>query len=185
MTHMLRLLLCCALLLPCAARADQNDPELKDLFALLRKAPDEAAALTLEAEIWEHWFTHKDPAIQTLLDTGSAQMAREDFQSALTTFTRLIQQAPEYAEGWNRRATLHYLMGNYPASEKDIQQTLKLEPYHFGALSGRGLVKLALRDLKGARAAFLSALEVNPMMGGVRGNIAMIDAQLAGSDSKR
>jgi tetratricopeptide (TPR) repeat protein len=172
-------LLClCSLLFAMAANADQNDPRLEDLFNRLQKANDPGEAVPIETLIWEIWFEHADAGINRQMQTGVAQMDSNDLAGALATFDRLVEQAPDFAEAWNRRATLHYLMGNYAASEADIVKTLQLEPFHFGALSGRGLVLISQGKYEEARNAFSRALEVNPNMAEVKNNIDQINAYL-------
>ena len=106
-------------------------------------------------------------------------MAQGDFRSALVTFTRVTQARPEFAEAWNRRATLLYLMGEFTLSMQDIQQTLALEPRHFGAISGMGQILLRQNKLRDARSAFHKALEINPHLHGARLNIIQIDKMLS------
>jgi Flp pilus assembly protein TadD len=98
--------------------------------------------------------------------------------AALATFNQLVIDAPAFAEAWNRRATIHFLLGNYKESEADIVKTLQLEPFHFGALSGRGLVLLSQGQYEAARNAFSRALEVNPNMPEVKNNIDEINRYL-------
>lgn len=146
------------------AQADQNDPRLGDLFLELKSAPDAISAFPVEQRIWQVWLDHDNPQFRNLMDQGIRQMNRRNLNAALETFTQLTVMAPEYAEGWNKRATVHYLLGNYAASESDIEKTLMLEPFHFGALSGLGLVKIAQNQYLEARRAYLAALEVYPRM---------------------
>ena len=96
------------------------------------------------------------------MEAGSLAMAGQKLEIALKAFNRIIELAPNFAEGWNKRATLYYLMGNYPASLADIKRTLELEPRHFGALSGLGLVNVELAHDEAALAAFERALAVDP-----------------------
>ena len=176
MLHSLsRLLALVAALSTTAALADQNDPRLESLFEQLQAAPDAVAAAPIEELIWQIWLQHDDAGIERLMQTGIDQMNDGQLSEALATFTQLVARAPDYAEGWNKRATLYFLMGDYARSELDIQQTLALEPFHFGALSGRGLVKMGQRDYEGARRAMLSALEVHPNMESVKSNVQELD----------
>ena len=101
---------------------------------------------------------------------GINAMSRNDMRAALGKFDQIVKIAPAFAEGWNKRATVHYLLGNYPESLHDIEKTLNLEPRHFGALSGRGLVLLELDQLKGALESFESALEIYPKATGASRN---------------
>ena len=161
-----------------SSRADQNDPRLADLFKQLHAARDPVTAAPIEAAIWRLWVHHDNGRFQSLMDRGIDQLNSGNLQGALATYTELVKQAPDYAEAWNKRATVYYLLENYDASEKDIQKTLQLEPFHFGALSGRGLVKLGQRDLVGARNAYHAVLEVYPAMDGIKREIEQLDELL-------
>lgn len=156
--------------IPGSGICDQTDPRLPPLFEQLRATTDQAAASSIERQIWEIWLEPSDPAIQPLMQDGIDAMSRRDYHTALATFDEMVGLAPEFAEGWNKRATVHYLLGNYRKSLADIDTTLKLEPNHFGALSGRGLVYVALGDFEGALSAFEDALEVSPQSPGPRAN---------------
>ena len=96
------------------------------------------------------------------MEQGVLAMARADYASALRTFDRMVEQAPDFAEGWNKRATVHYLMGNWRASVRDIQHTLALEPRHFGALFGLGLIYEALDQPEAALRSFEATLRPEP-----------------------
>ena len=157
--------------------ADQNAPELGELFQTLQKTSNPVAAAPIEARIWDLWFQHEDPEAESLMNQSLLQ-ANTSPQAALTTLTQLIALQPDFAEAWNRRATLHYQLGNYAASKADIAEVLKLEPYHFGALSGLGLVHIGLGEYFQARSAFNAALEVNPSMEAVRGNLRQLETML-------
>ncbi|HWK54750.1 MAG TPA: tetratricopeptide repeat protein [Hyphomicrobiales bacterium] len=174
-----RVLVCLfTVLLAGPALADQNDPELGSLFDNLRNTRDPVAAAPIEARIWDLWFEHDNPDANRLMQLGLAQMNTNAPQAAVATFTQLIELEPEFAEAWNRRATLYYLLGDYAASKADVDQVLKLEPYHFAALSGLGLVHLALHEYFQARSAFNAALEINPSMQGVRENLRQLEGLL-------
>lgn len=168
-----------ALIFSAGALADQDDPRLEDLFKRLRAASDQVEAAPIEELIWQIWMEHADPSIESQMQRGIQQMNFGDSAGALATFDRLVEAAPDFAEAWNKRATIHYLLGNYAASEADIVKTLQLEPFHFGALSGRGLVLLAQGKYEEARNAFSRALEVNPTMQETKNNIDEINAYLS------
>jgi len=180
MPRLLPVSLFATLLVAPAVQADQNDPRLEDLFKQLHDAPDEVTAVPLEGAIWDIWLEYEDVRASQLMMTGIRQMNSNDLSGALTTFDELVQLAPQYAEAWNKRATVYYLMGEPAKSELDIQRTLELEPFHFGALSGRGLVRMGMRDFEGARNAFSAALEVHPNMDAVRSNLRALDEFLRG-----
>ena len=154
--------------------ADQKDPRLNDLFGQLKGAEDTMSARNVERQIWTIWLKTDDETIQDLLNKGIERMHRGDYGTALAAFTHVVEAAPDFAEGWNKRATVYYLMENYQASLDDIVKTLELEPRHFGALSGRGLIYVQLQDLKQALSAFEAALEVHPQSTGPKTNAEAI-----------
>jgi len=151
--------------------ADQTDKRLDALFSRLQSTSniDEGAILT--DRIWAIWHESQNPAVNELMQQGLAQMANQDHPAAIATFSQMIEVDPNFAEGWNKRATVYYLMENFPASVKDIDRTLELEPRHFGALSGLGLIMLAMDNEEAALQAFEATLAVNPFLPGARQNI--------------
>jgi tetratricopeptide (TPR) repeat protein len=169
-----------ALLLAAAApaRADQKDPELDRLFQELKTTPDGDDARGLEARIWAIWMRSDDDEVNRLMEAGTLAMQASQYDAALAAFNRIVDKAPDFAEGWNKRATVFYLMGNYPASLADIARTLKLEPRHFGALSGLGLVDVQLDRLDDALAAFEKALAIDPHLGAARSNAEQLRQQI-------
>lgn len=156
------------------ASARQNDTRLDKLFDTLQTTTDESEAQLVVARIWQLWFQSGRPDIDALLARGGEAMNRRNFDEALARFNEVIEKDPELAEGWNRRATLFFLMGDYEASIADIQSTLALEPRHFGALSGLGLVNIRLERFGAAIEAFEEALKVNPHMPGAKENIKLL-----------
>ena len=151
---------------PAGVSADQGDSRLKPLFARLKAAAGAAEIEMVEQAIWVIWTRSGDPAIDRLMGDGILHMSRRRFEDALGAFDAVVRSAPGFAEGWNKRATLHYLMGNYTASIADIEKTLALEPRHFGALSGLALVNLGLGNEARALKAFEAALKIYPLMAG-------------------
>ncbi len=174
------LLLSVVSLSPVAVRADQNDPQLDGLFKELQEAPDEVAARQIEQRIWALWLAHEDSEVSGLMEIGIGYMAHRNYPSALETFEELVGLAPDFAEAWNKRATVHWLLGNNQDSLADIDKTLALEPRHFGALSGRGLVYVNLEEWELALKAFDDALAVYPQMIGPRLNAEAIRMMLQG-----
>jgi tetratricopeptide (TPR) repeat protein len=106
-------------------------------------------------------------------------MEREDLAAAEATFTRLIETSPAFAEGWNKRATVRYLAGDYEASIADCRETLERNPNHFGALSGQGLCHFMLRQFREAALLFRRALAVHHHLDGARGNLWKAEAEMA------
>ncbi len=157
-----------------SAHADQTDRRLNDLFTELKAMSGPATAAPVERQIWTIWLETSDETVRTLMKKGIERMAAGDLRTALAAFNHVVGAAPEFAEGWNKRATVYYLMEKYDESLADIVKTLELEPRHFGALSGRGLIYIKLNDLNKALQAFEDALAVNPQMIGPRSNAAAI-----------
>ena len=167
-----------SLLLPLGAMADQTDSRLQDLFQTLKTTTDPLVALNTENSIWQIWTESDNPRFNNLMNEGIQAMNRAALSEALDYFNQLVAIAPKFAEAWNKRATVYYLMKNYAASEADIKKTLELEPLHFGALSGQGLVYMAQGDYIRARHAFNEALEINPNMSGVQSALDAIQQYL-------
>ena len=148
--------------------AGQNDTRLNDLFDRLRATQDRAEAQEIEGTIWEIWTESENANVNRAMLTGIALMHAGQLGSALNKFNEVIQLAPDFAEGWNKRATLFYLMNKFDRSVNDIAQTLKLEPRHFGALSGLGLINQTIGQTNAAIKAFEHALDINPHLSGLR-----------------
>ena len=142
--------------------AGQNDTRLNNLFERLRVTQDLAEARGIEGTIWEIWTESENANVNRAMLIGIASMHAGQLGTALNKFNEVIQLAPDFAEGWNKRATIFYLMKKFDRSVNDIIQTLKLEPRHFGALSGLGLINQAIGQNKAAIKAFEHALDLNP-----------------------
>ena len=151
--------------------ADQTDPRLDFFFRQLKVSSNYEKALDIEIRIWEIWMDHSNPWAKISMNSGVEALNNYKFEKALRHFKLLTEKEPEFAEGWNKRATVLYLMGRYNESERDVIQTLKLEPRHFGALSGLGLIRIALKNWSGAISALESALKFNPHMSEVIKNL--------------
>jgi len=159
-------------------RADQHDPRLDRLFALLAAAPSLSEALPVERAIWSLWLDHDDKNVKQWMSVAAAAMGEGLLEAALSEADKVVEAAPGYAEGWNRRATILFLLERYEESLADIERTLALEPRHFGALSGRGLSLMALDRLPEAEQAFIAALKIHPQMPGARRNLKLIGKTL-------
>jgi tetratricopeptide (TPR) repeat protein len=160
------------------AFADQNDPRLGALFAKLKATTDARAGAQIARTIWAIWFDSGNPEVKDLMRSGQVHLRSNRIARAAELFGRVVAIAPSFAEGWNRRATVRYLQGDYAGSLKDIERTLKLEPRHFGALSGRGLVYSKLGRNRAALAAFKAALAINPHLPAARLNIRILRKKL-------
>jgi tetratricopeptide (TPR) repeat protein len=166
MRHLLAACALLALLASAAAEADQRDPRLPALFSKLKAAENVEAALPIEAEIWTIWAESTNDDVNLLMGLGVNAMEREGYGTALELFDKMVEVAPDFAEGWNKRATVLYLIGELDRSHADVEKVLELEPRHFGALSGLGLLYMAQGEAEKALAAFRRALAVNPSMPG-------------------
>jgi tetratricopeptide (TPR) repeat protein len=153
------------------ASARQDDKRLDALFDRLQKTSDAQEARMIEGLIWSIWFRSGDATRDRLLERGNEAMNAGKLTDALAQFNAVIEADPKLAEAWNRRATLHYLLGNLDASVRDIEQTLALEPRHFGALSGLGLIYIQREQYDAAIRAFERSLKVNPHMPGAKQSI--------------
>ncbi len=162
MMRLLPILLVGAVLAAAPALARQGDARLEPLFDLLLQSDDPHRVIIAEKEIWGIWHESGSATIDLLLNAGIQAMNRGEQSDAIERFSAVIDLAPDFAEGWNKRATAHYLAGNFDASVDDIAKTLELEPRHFGALSGLGLIYDALDEPEGALKAYRRALAVNP-----------------------
>ncbi len=163
-----------------ALEARQDDSRLDSLFARLQITDNAAEANGIEAMIWGIWTDAEDDELDRLMAAGIGAMSTGRFGSALESFNAIIERDPEFAEGWNKRATLYYLMGRLDDSIADVERTLALEPRHFGALSGLGLIYTALEDAEAALTWFELAIEVNPHMPSVVLRAAILRKMLKG-----
>lgn len=171
-------LLLAALALGAGAHADQTHPRLDELFDRLQSTDDPQRAQRITARIWRLWRRFDDPEIAESMERGSRLLTTHRYDEAEAVYTRVIERAPDFAEAWNRRATTRYLAGDYAGAAADIRRTLVLEPRHFGALSGLGLVFMELEHYRAAIDAFQRALEINPHMEGTRRNIEIARERL-------
>ena len=154
--------------------ADQNDPRLELFFKDLKNSVTLQKASSIELQIWKIWMEHHNPKVKSLILLGIVEMNNQQYGKALEHFRMLTAIEPDFAEGWNKRATVFYLMGRFNESQEDILHTLKLEPRHFGALSGLGLIRMELEDWPGAISALEAALKVHPQMSGVIRNLKYV-----------
>lgn len=160
------------------ARADQNDPRLDSLFTDLKRVTGYLQGRAIEQQIWAIWLSSSNAEVGRLMGAGMDAMTTQDFKDALVYFTRVIEIAPDFAEGWNKRATVLWLVHDYDGSLADVDKTLALEPRHFGALAGLGQINAAMEREEAAIAAFERALAVNPHMPGVVANIEQLKQRL-------
>lgn len=162
------------------ASAAQDDPRLDDLFARLLTTQDEAEAQVIESFIWTLWLEGHDDRLNELMAQGTRDMQVGDLESAIGRFGTLIELAPDFAEAWNKRATVYYMTGQYDAAIADCMQVLAREPRHFGALSGLGLIYQARGEDAEALAWYRRALEQNPHMPAIRQRAEALSLEVEG-----
>ena len=167
-----------ALLLANGAALAQEDP-IDDLFAALRTAEGEAAS-AIEIKIIEEWSKSGSPAMDLLLERGRDAMEQEDWELAIEHLSALIDHAPEFAEGWSTRATAYYHDGRLGQSLQDIQRTLALNPRHFGALSGLGIIMEQLGHEEIALEAWRAVEELSPNRPDLEQTIDRLERQTVG-----
>ncbi len=155
--------------------------KLDELFARLKNT-DEAGARQIEREIWIEWSKSGSPAMDLLLQRGKAALEAGDLETAIGHFTALIDHAPEFAEGWNARATAYYTAGMLGPSVSDIGRALALNPRHFGALSGLGMIFEELGKPEKALEVYRKVLEIDPYAEGVPEAIERLSATTEGLD---
>ena len=150
------------LLFSCSLKADQNDARLEDLFKILSKTESDAQINEVTSSIWDIWYDTNDPLIEADFYRGVESMRTGDLLMAVVFFTRVINKNPNFAEGWNKRATVYYMLGKFDASMMDIHETLKLEPRHFGAMDGMGLIFIHLEQFDKAIDIYDQMLKIFP-----------------------
>jgi tetratricopeptide (TPR) repeat protein len=142
--------------------------QLDELFAKLKTEKDESVAKAAESDILKLWLESGSDTVDLLMGWSIQAMAEKDFSLALDYLDRITVIKPDYAEGWNKRATVYFMLEDYPRSISDIQKVLALEPRHFGALSGLGIIFDSLGQKRRAIEAFEKALDVDPRLDKVR-----------------
>ena len=160
----------------------QDDQRLDFLFKELKATSDARKAFIIQSEIWKLWMFSEAEDLNLLMRQGADALSEGDLDLAMDSFNAFVILAPDRAEGWNKRATAYFMMGNFKASIVDVQRTLALEPRHFGALAGLGMIYESLKQKKAALKAFQAALEVNPHMEEIKERAANIAQAL--EDSK-
>jgi tetratricopeptide (TPR) repeat protein len=148
------------------------------LVAALRD-PDESVRATAEQALWIVWSRSGNPQVDKLFAQGLEEMNGGRLDAGIATFTRVIETAPEFAEGWNKRATLYFITGEYKKSLADCDEVIKRNPAHFGALAGYGQIYLRLDDPEKALEYFRRALVVNPNMESVEAAVKLLEHAVA------
>jgi tetratricopeptide (TPR) repeat protein len=159
--------------------AQEADGRVTPVVAALLRGDDPELVALAEATLWQVWGRSGDPAVDALYAVGLQALEQQDWLSAIAAFGRVIEAAPTFAEGWNKRATARYLATHYATSIADCEEVVRLNPHHFGALAGQGLCHVALGQLPAAARCFRRALQVHPRLDGARQQLARVEATLA------
>jgi tetratricopeptide (TPR) repeat protein len=167
--------------LPRAQRGDRSR-NLDTLFEALKVAPDESSAKEIEQRIWALWTQSDSDTANLLMTRAKAAVDGKDFDLAIQLLDSIIEIKPDYAEAWNRRATLYYLKKDYGRSITDIQQVLVLEPRHFGALAGLGTILHDIGDDKRALEVFRRALSIHPHLQKIPDTVKTLTEKVEGRD---
>ncbi|WP_425417194.1 tetratricopeptide repeat protein [Oricola indica] len=159
--------------------AEPEGTRLDDLFAKLKKARDPRHAKTLADGIWSEWFRSGSATVDLMMGWANEAYEAKKYNVALDFLDQVIMRAPDFTEGWNRRATLHYSMDNFAKSMTDINKVLELEPRHFGALAGMATIFERTGNQQAALQAWSRALEVYPAMQSAQQAVIRLTDELA------
>ena len=168
------------MLAPAPVAADQTNPALNELFRSLQTTTA-TKARDIESKIWALWIVHdSNPDATGMMRLGIQMMQANQLAEATDIFSRLIDIEPDFAEAWNKRATIRYILGDHDRSKADIVEVLEREPRHFGALSGLAMIHLQNGNMKGALYAYEAALQINPFMQNAQDMIDALKQKLQG-----
>ena len=145
-----------------SVKADQNDPRLNNLFKKLNKTENQQEISDIIKDIWDIWYEVDDPKVIEYFEKGIQAMRIRNYPLAVRFFNNLIEEDPNFAEAWNKRATVYFMMGDFVKSMQDIIKTLELEPRHFGALDGMGLIFIHQGQYQQAIDVYDKMLEIFP-----------------------
>jgi tetratricopeptide (TPR) repeat protein len=146
------------------------------------KGDDRLLAANAEAFLWRHWCRSGHPEADRLFRSGIDAMQNGELELAETLFGKVIEIMPQFAEAWNKRATVRYMRENFAGSIGDCQETLTRNVNHFGASSGQGLCHMSLGEYREAAICFRRALEIHPHLNAVQQNLALAQSQASGKD---
>ncbi|MBZ9774230.1 MULTISPECIES: hypothetical protein [unclassified Mesorhizobium] len=160
--------------------ATTKQARLDQLFSDLKRERNEKAAERIAGSIWSEWSQSGSASIDLMMQWSQKAVEGQKFDVALDFLDQVVTLQPTYAEGWNRRATVHFMMKNYGKSMSDIDHTLQLEPRHFGALSGLAQIMALTGHKQSALEAWQKVLAIYPMMRSAQDQVGTISEELAG-----
>lgn len=166
-----------------AADAPARDPALEALFEQLAQTDDAALAQRVEQQIWSKWAESGSPTVDILLERAAAAEAAGEASLAVDFLAQASELAPNFAEPWNRRASLAYNANDYRGAIEAIQETLRREPRHFGAMAGLGMIYEELGQDAAALEAYRSALAVHPNYESAKRGVARLEPKIEGQDA--
>jgi len=150
------------------------------LFERLAAAESEAESRSFESAIREIWLDSGSPSIDLLMERGFDALREKNYDRAYFYFDEVVTLAPGFAEGWDKRAAVHYVREDYAEALRDIEQVLRLEPRHYQAMAGLGIILEELGDKKGALDAYRRALALNPWLEDLKDRIAPLELEVEG-----
>ena len=159
--------------------ADQTDERLDGLFEQLRSSSDERVLLQTESEIWEIWYQSGSDEVDALMLKAAELVQGGELAAAESVYSRVIDTKPGFSEGWNRRATVRFYQSDFEGSLADIESTLRLEPRHFGAIWGLGMILGRQQEFERAIEAFERLLEIKPNSQDARPRIELLKREMA------
>ena len=159
---------------------EQIGSRLDKLFGDLKRQRNEKAAERIAGNIWQEWFKSGSASVDLMMKWAGDAVEAKKYDVALDFLDQVIVLAPTYPEGWNRRATVHFMMQNFGKSMADIERTLELEPRHFGALSGMAEIMKTTGRKELALDAYQRVLAIYPMMRSAQNEVSELSEELAG-----
>lgn len=155
-----------------------SEESMDHLFSSLATETSPDKLRIIQDAIWDEWMNHDNPVVQELMEKGMQALGEQEVNQALDCFTQVIGLVPAYPEGWNKRATAYFLRGNYKNSIEDIEEALRLEKRHFGALSGLASIYLTIGDLQRALKALQSILNLMPHDARIKEQVEAVQRKL-------
>ncbi|MDH3222025.1 MAG: tetratricopeptide repeat protein [Gammaproteobacteria bacterium] len=174
-----RMMLALAISFPAIGNGDQTNERLDTLFETLRTSQNEEVLLETEAEIWDIWHQSGVAEVDEKMLAAAVLVSSGNLAAAEEIYSEVIEALPAFSEGWNRRATVRYYQRDFEGSLADIEETLRLEPRHFGAIWGLGMILGQQRDYQRAIIAFEKLLEIKPNSQDARPRIELLKQELA------
>jgi tetratricopeptide (TPR) repeat protein len=165
---------------PAATPRARAGHDLDFLFGALKAAPDETSAKAIEDRIWAQWLASGSDTVNLLMTRVKTAVDKEELDLAIRLLDAIIEIKPQYAEAWNRRATVFYLKKDYGGALSDLRQVLRREPRHFAALAGLGTIMQDIGDEKSALDAFRAALALHPWLKGMADKVRTLTETVEG-----